>query len=60
MPLRVPEKVQFLNSEIVSLRSRIGATGNAVQMEKMRFLTDIRDDYQASLDRAKQQAEAQE
>lgn len=60
MPLRVPEKVQFLNGEIVSLRSRIGATGNAVQMEKMRFLTDIRDDYQASLDRAKQQAEAQE
>ena len=48
MPLRVPEKVQFLNGEIASLRSRIGATGNAVQMEKMRFLTDIRDDYAQS------------
>lgn len=50
MPLRVPERVQFLNSEIASLRSRIGSTGNAVQMEKMEMLSDIRSDYAKSLE----------
>lgn len=50
MPLRVPEKISFLDAEISGLRTRIGTTGNAVQREKMEMLSDIRSDYAKSLE----------
>lgn len=57
MPARVPEKIAFLNGEITGLQARIGGEGNAVQRHKMEMLTDIRDDYTASVERAKQRAQ---
>lgn len=57
MPARVPEKIEFLNAEITGLQARIGVNGNSVQRHKMEMLTDIRDDYTASIERAKQRAE---
>lgn len=56
MPAIVPEKIQFLNDEIDGLKGRINGAGNAVQSKKLGMLTGIRDDYQQSLDRAKQRA----
>lgn len=56
MPARVPEKIAFLDGELSGLKSRIGGQGNSVQWEKLRNLQEIRDDYQQSLERAKQRA----
>lgn len=56
MPARVPEKIAFLDGELSGLKSRIGGQGNAVQWEKLRNLQEIREDYAASLERAKQRA----
>jgi hypothetical protein len=61
MPSNVPSKIAFLNGEITGLRTRIGTAGNAVQLEKLAMLTDIRDDYQKSVDAvAERAAEKQE
>ena len=54
MPANVVAKIAFLNGEIAGLRSRINGQGNAVQHSKMEMLTDIRDDYAKSLERAQQ------
>lgn len=56
MPARVPEKIAFLDGELSGLKSRIAGKGNAVQWEKLRNLQEIREDYVASLERAKQRA----
>lgn len=56
MPAMMDEKVAFLNEEIKGLKGRINGDGNAVQSKKLGMLTGIRDDYQQSLDRAKQRA----
>lgn len=52
MPANVPEKLKFLNGEIDGLRSRISGLGNQAQYSKLRMLTDIRDDYQKSVEAA--------
>ncbi|WP_104662831.1 hypothetical protein [Ensifer adhaerens] len=60
MPLRVPEKVAFLDGEIAGLQARIGGEGNAVQLHKMEMLSDIRDDYRKSIEAARKREEASE
>ena len=56
MPLRVPEKVAFLDDEIAGLQARIGGEGNAVQRHRMEMLSDIRDDYRKSMELTRERA----
>lgn len=51
MPLRLPEKIEFLTSEIAGLKSRMGTNPNAVQRHKLEMWRDIQSDYQQSLER---------
>lgn len=60
MPSRVPEKVQFLQDEITSLNARMQGKFNAVQAKKMEFLSAIKEDYQLSLDRAREKEKRDE
>jgi hypothetical protein len=60
MPSNVPSKIAFLNGEITGLRTRIGTAGNAVQLEKLAMLTDIRDDYAKSIQAAERRAAEQQ
>lgn len=59
MPARVPEKIDFLNDELTGLRSRMAGEPNATQRHKLEMWTDIRDDYQKSVEAARKR-EAQE
>lgn len=52
MPANILEKLKFLNGEIDGLRSRIGPAANSVQRGKLKMLTDIRDDYVVSVEKA--------
>ena len=60
MPSLMPEKIAFLEAEITGLRSRMNGNGNAVQNHKLGMLSGIKDDYQQSIDRAKQRAAEEE
>lgn len=52
MPLRVPEKIEFLSRELTGLKTRIGGNPNAAQAHKLDMLSDIYDDYRKSSERA--------
>lgn len=52
MPLRVPEKIEFLSGELTGLKTRIGGNPNAAQAHKLDMLSDIYEDYRKSSERA--------
>lgn len=57
MPARVPEKIQELDAYVRSIRSRMSSRpdkGNAVQSYRAELFEEMRDDYQLSLQKAKE------
>lgn len=63
MPRRVPEKIEFLDRQIISVRGWLATFGKGgskerpqdlidTYQEKLDNLKEIRDDYQQSLDRS--------
>lgn len=68
MPERVEDKITWLNGQIISRREWLSTHGTKKKpwseqdLEAKRYglgmLTDIREDYQKSLERAQQRAEA--
>lgn len=54
MPSNVPGKVDWLSSEITALKARMNGKGNAAQELKLDILTSIMEDYQKSLERARE------
>lgn len=49
---RLQEEISFLTDEIRSLKSRIGATGNAPQLHKLEMLERLRARCERALQRA--------
>lgn len=54
MPSNVPGKVDWLSSEITALKARMNGKANAAQDLKLDILTSIMEDYQKSLERARE------